>query len=66
MNKDFKYEGTIGLSSTHRKDMPEEHSELPVWNSENWFYEDVIINHKIRSLRRNISERGNAIQYDGS
>ena len=22
MNKDFKYEGTIGLSSTHPKDMP--------------------------------------------
>ena len=49
MNKDFKYEGTIGLSSTHPKDMPEEHSELPVWNSENWFYEDVI-NHKEHGL----------------
>jgi len=63
MNKDFKYEGTIGLSSTHPKDMPEEHSELPVWNSENWFYEDVIINHKIRSLRRTISE-GEAMQFN--
>ena len=56
MNKDFKYKNTIGIESTYPKDMPNDHSSIPVWNSENWFYEDVIIDHKIRSLRRTISE----------
>ena len=58
-----KYKPTIGLESTHPKDIPSEHSEIPVWNSENWFYEDVIIDHKIRSLRRTISE-GEAMQFN--
>ena len=43
MNKDFKYKNTVGIESTYPKDMPKDHSEIPVWNSENWFYEDVII-----------------------
>ena len=60
---DFKYEATIGLFTTNPQDMPKDHSELPVWNSENWFYEDVIIDHKIRSLRRTISE-GEAMQFN--
>ena len=55
MNKDNKFENTVGIESTFPKDMPNEHGEIPVWNSENWFYEDVIIGHKIRSLRRTIS-----------
>ena len=63
MNKDNKYENTIGIESTHPKDMPQDHGEIPVWNSENWFYEDVIIDHKIRSLRRTISE-GEAMQFN--
>ena len=63
MNKDFKYKNTIGIESTFPKDMPKDHSKLPVWNSENWFYEDVIIDHKIRSLRRTISE-GEAMQFN--
>ena len=63
MNKDFKYKNTVGIESTYPKDMPEDHSSLPVWNSENWFYEDVIIDHKIRSLRRTISE-GEAMQFN--
>jgi acyl dehydratase len=36
--------------------MPREHAELPVWNAENWFYEDFPVGQKIRSLRRTISE----------
>src|ERR1700689_2859385 len=36
--------------------MPPDHAELPVWNAENWFYEDFEIGHRIRSLRRTISE----------
>ena len=63
MNKDFKYEHTVGIESPIPKDMPKEHSSIPVWNSENWFYEDVIIPHKIRSLRRTISE-GEAMQFN--
>jgi acyl dehydratase len=35
---------------------PAKHSEIPVWNAENWFYEDFEIGHKIRSIRRTISE----------
>ena len=56
MNKDNKFENTVGIESTFPKDMPHEHGEIPVWNSENWFYEDVIVEHKIRYLRRTISD----------
>ena len=35
---------------------PTKHAEIPVWNAENWFYEDFEIGHKIRSIRRTISE----------
>ena len=35
---------------------PANHSKIPVWNAENWFYEDFEIGHKIRSIRRTISE----------
>jgi acyl dehydratase len=35
---------------------PAKHPEIPVWNAENWFYEDFKIGHKIRSIRRTISE----------
>ncbi len=47
---------TVGVSSTHPKDMPVEHADIPVWNAENWFYEDFEVGHQIRSLRRTISE----------
>ncbi len=35
---------------------PTKHSEIPIWNAENWFYEDFEIGSKIRSIRRTISE----------
>jgi acyl dehydratase len=35
---------------------PAKHHEVPIWNAENWFYEDFGIGHKIRSIRRTISE----------
>ena len=47
---------TVGVSATPLADMPPEHAALPVWNAENWFYEDFEIGHRIRSLRRTISE----------
>jgi acyl dehydratase len=36
--------------------MPQDHAALPVWNAENWFYEDWPVGQKIRSLRRTIAE----------
>lgn len=36
--------------------MPEDHAALPVWNAENWYYEDFEVGHRIRSLRRTIGE----------
>jgi len=54
---------TVGVSSTYPKDMPADHAEIPVWNAENWFYEDFEIGHKIRSLRRTISE-GESMQFN--
>ena len=47
---------TVGVSSTFPKDMPAEHAEIPVWNAENWFYEDWPVGQKIRSLRRTMAE----------
>ena len=47
---------TVGVSSTHPADMPADHAEMPVWNAENWFYEDWPVGQKIRSLRRTIAE----------
>ncbi|MEO4000349.1 MaoC family dehydratase [Mesorhizobium sp. CAU 1732] len=47
---------SVGVSSTRPSDMPLDHAEIPVWNSENWFYEDWPVGQKIRSLRRTISE----------
>ncbi|WDR05241.1 MaoC family dehydratase [Devosia rhodophyticola] len=54
---------TVGVSSTFPKTMPAEHAELPVWNAENWFYEDWAVGHKIRSLRRTMSE-GESMQFN--
>jgi acyl dehydratase len=47
---------TVGIETTHPATMPEAHAELPVWNAENWFYEDWQPGHRIRSLRRTLSE----------
>ena len=51
-----EFETTVGISSMRPQDMPDEHAELPVWNSENWFYEDWQPGHRIQSLRRTIAE----------
>lgn len=36
--------------------MPEGHAAIPVWNAEDWFFEDFTEGDKIRSIRRTISE----------
>jgi len=35
---------------------PALHQQIPIWNAENWFYEDVEIGRRIRSISRTISE----------
>jgi acyl dehydratase len=42
---------------------PEQHSNIPVWNQEDWYYEDFEIGKKARSIRRTISE-GEAMLFN--
>lgn len=42
---------------------PALHARIPVWNAENWFYEDIEPGHRIRSLRRTLSE-GESMQFN--
>ena len=42
---------------------PARHADIPVWNAENWMYEDIVIGHRIRSIRRTISE-GECMQFN--
>lgn len=35
---------------------PSQHAKIPVWNAEDWFYEDFEIGKRIRSICRTISE----------
>lgn len=34
----------------------EEHTSIPIWNAEDWYYEDIKVGTKIRSISRTISE----------
>ncbi len=42
---------------------PALHGQIPVWNAENWFYEDIEIGRRIRSIRRTITE-GESMQFN--
>ena len=42
---------------------PAQHKNIPVWNAENWMYEDIEIGSRIRSIRRTISE-GESMQFN--
>ena len=35
---------------------PASHQKIPVWNAEDWHYEDFVIGERARSIRRTISE----------
>src|SRR5246500_2875761 len=35
---------------------PAKHKEIPIWNAENWLYEDFEVGQRARSIRRTISE----------
>ena len=39
------------------------HKDIPVWNAENWFYEDIVAGKSIRSIRRTLSE-GESMQFN--
>lgn len=39
------------------------HRNIPIWNAENWYYEDIVIGTRLRSLRRTISE-GESMQFN--
>ena len=51
------------LLDPSRRTCPRTTPALPVWNAENWFYEDFEVGHQIRSLRRTISE-GESMQFN--
>jgi acyl dehydratase len=53
----------IGVHARALPGLPEEHSKIPVWNAENWYFEDFEIGDKIRSIRRTISE-GEAMLFN--
>ncbi len=53
----------IGIHPRGLPGLPEDHAKIPVWNAENWFYEDFAIGDKIRSIRRTISE-GESMQFN--
>lgn len=46
----------IGVHARALPGLPQDHAAIPVWNSEDWYYEDFRIGDRIRSIRRTISE----------
>ncbi len=46
----------IGQHARALPGLPADHALIPVWNAENWYYEDFALGDKIRSIRRTISE----------
>jgi acyl dehydratase len=42
---------------------PAAHKDIPIWNAENWYYEDIEIGRRIRSIRRTLSE-GESMQFN--
>lgn len=42
---------------------PSKHQEIPIWNAEDWYYEDITVGRRIRSLRRTVSE-GESMQFN--
>lgn len=46
----------IGIHARGLPGLPEGHAAIPVWNAEDWYFEDFTAGDKIRSLRRTIAE----------
>jgi acyl dehydratase len=43
--------------------LPEEHRSIPLWSTEDIYWEDFEIGHKLRTIRRTISE-GESMQFN--
>lgn len=54
---------TVGVGSHRPAKMSAEHAVIPTWNAEDWMYEDFEVGHRIRSLRRTLSE-GECMQFN--
>lgn len=46
----------IGVHARALSGLPQDHAAIPVWNSEDWYFEDFVIGDRIRSIRRTIAE----------
>lgn len=46
----------VGQKARSLPGLPGEHAAVPVWNAEDWFFEDFEVGDRIRSIRRTISE----------
>jgi acyl dehydratase len=46
----------IGIHTRGLPGLPGAHAAIPVWNAEDWYFEDFAIGDRIRSIRRTISE----------
>lgn len=46
----------IGVHARGLPGLPDDHAAIPVWNAENWYFEDFTPGDRIRSIRRTISE----------
>jgi len=53
----------IGIHARALPGLPADHARIPVWNAEDWYYEDFALGDKIRSIRRTISE-GESMQFN--
>jgi acyl dehydratase len=53
----------IGVHARVLPQLPADHAQIPVWNAEDWYFEDVVIGDRIRSIRRTISE-GESMQFN--
>lgn len=53
----------IGVHARGMPGVPDDHARLPVWNSEDWYFEDFEVGDEIRSMRRTISE-GESILFN--
>lgn len=53
----------IGVHARGLPRLPADHAAIPVWNSEDWYFEDFVVGDRIRSIRRTISE-GESMQFN--
>lgn len=42
---------------------PKTHNQIPIWNAEDWMYEEFEVGQQIRSIRRTIAE-GESMQFN--